>query len=71
MRLIFNLLVVVIFRILIGKVGSNWRLSIKFILIFRTFDLIGRFVRRSGSYGQCSMQPMFDAIDVRCNRCSM
>jgi hypothetical protein len=34
-----------------------------------------RFVR-SSSYGwvwfdQCSMRPMFDVIDVRCNRCSM
>jgi hypothetical protein len=108
----------------------NWRLGINLILTFQTFDLIGRFGRRSGwSYAwfdrcsifdfrcsifdvqfsmfdfRCSMfdltdpveliwcslagrlngclvrtvgfvrsgsvQSMFDAIDVQCDRCSM
>jgi len=33
-----------------GQAGSNWRLGENLILTFRTFDLIGRFIRRSGSY---------------------
>ena len=36
----FNLVEVVIFRILTGQVGSNWRLGENLILTFRTFNLI-------------------------------
>ena len=40
---------VVIFRILTGQTGSNWRLGENLILTFRTLDLIRQFVRRSGT----------------------
>ena len=41
---------VIIFRILTGQAGSNWRLGENLILTFRTFDLIRQFVRRSGTF---------------------
>ena len=49
MRLTFDSLVVVIFRILTGQAGSNWRLGENLILTFRTLDLIRQSVvgRRS------------------------
>jgi len=40
--------VVIIFRILTGQVGSNWRLGETLILTFQTLDLIRQFVYRSG-----------------------
>ena len=49
MRLTFDSLVVVIFRILTGQAGSNWWLGENLILTFRTLDLIRQLVRRSGA----------------------
>jgi hypothetical protein len=49
MRLIFDSVEVVIFRILTGQAGSNWWLGENLILTFRSFDLIRQLVRRSGS----------------------
>jgi hypothetical protein len=40
MILAFNLLVVIIFKILTGKAGSNWWLGKNLILTFQTFVLI-------------------------------
>ena len=84
MRLTFDSLVVVIFRILTGQAGSNRCLGENLILTFRTLDLIRQFVRRSvvrsgvvrsGSVRsmfdiRCSTFSMFDVFDVRRFRCS-
>ena len=74
MRLIFDSLVVVIFRILTGQAGSNWWLGENLILTFRTLDLIRQFVHQSvvrlGVVRSGSVRSMFDVFDVQRNRCS-